>query len=104
VLLGGADWVLASADGVGEADVRITLEADGGGLIHAYWNGVLKAPADALPRLARGEEIRAEEMYFRTTPRFQTSVPELLWLNEIVAVGAGSLGPGRVAHDFFRVL
>lgn len=104
VLPGGADWLLFSPDGVGEVDVRITLESEGGELVHAYWSGVLKPPANALERLARGESIKAEEMYFRTVPRFQTAAPSLLWLNEIVAVGVGSLGPGRVTHDFFHVL
>ena len=73
IVLGGADWVTAAADGTFELDLRLTLETDDGALIHMTFAGVRD---DA-------------NHYFRTLPRFETAAPKYSFLNRLLAVGVG---------------
>src|SRR6266851_8381581 len=73
IVLGGADWLTAAADGTFELDLRLTLETDDGGLIHMTFTGV------------RDDENH----YFRTLPRFETAAPKYAFLNRLLAVGIG---------------
>src|SRR5207253_2180975 len=57
IVLGGADWVTAAADGTRELDLRVTLQTDDSALIHMTFTGV------------RDDANR----YFRTLPRFETA-------------------------------
>lgn len=88
VLPGGGDWYLTRPDGVGEVDVRATIQTDDGALIYTHYKGV----------------IDAKNGYFRTTPRYETSAEKYAWLNSIVAVGVGSSIPKGVRYDIFRIL
>ena len=47
---------------------------------------------------------RPREMYFRTTPVFETGSQKYAWLNRIVAVGIGETAPTGVELTVFRVL
>ncbi len=60
IVIGGADWVTAAADGTFELDLRLTLETDDGALICMTFTGVRN---DA-------------DHYFRTLPRFETAAPK----------------------------
>ena len=73
IVLGGADWVTAAADGTFELDLRLTLETDDGALIHMTFAGMRD---DA-------------NHYFRTLPRFETAAPKYSFLNRLLAVGVG---------------
>src|SRR5437762_10464068 len=55
VLPGGGDWTLLRGDGVLELDLRITLEADDGALIHMTSLGLRHGPADGIAALGRGQ-------------------------------------------------
>src|SRR5579872_3934217 len=87
-VLGGADWVTAGADGTRELDLRVTLETDDGALIHMTFSGVRD---DA-------------NHYFRTLPRFDTAAARYSFLNRLVAVGVGELGPEGVIHTIEEIL
>src|SRR5581483_752121 len=56
VLPGGDDWTVKRMDGVIELDLRITLEADDGALIHMTFEGIRDDGVPGAP-------------YFRTAPR-----------------------------------
>ncbi|HWW84176.1 MAG TPA: DUF3237 domain-containing protein, partial [Vicinamibacterales bacterium] len=73
IVLGGADWVTAAADGALELDLRATLETDDHALIHMTFTGV------------RDDTNH----YFRTLPRFETAAPKYAFLNRLLAVGIG---------------
>ncbi len=88
VLPGGGDWYLVRPDGVGEVDVRATIETDDGALIYTHYKGV----------------IDSKNGYFRTTPRYETSSEKYAWINSIVAVGVGSSIDKGVRYDIFRIL
>ena len=104
VLPGGGDWLLAGSDGVGRADVRVTIRTHDGVLIHYEARGIIKVPADGLDRLAAGEVLPFGETYVRTTPKFETSDERYAWLNEVVAVGYNILSPNHIDYRIYRVL
>jgi hypothetical protein len=89
VLPGGADWTLKRGDGVLELDLRITLQADDGGLIHMTFQGIRDDAAAGAP-------------YFRTLPRFETAEGKYSFLNRLLAVGSGEIraeGPVHVIEE-----
>ena len=104
VLPGGGDWVVTRADGVGELDVRLTIQTGDGALIYMQYRGILDAKPEVFRRVYGGEDVQLSEYYFRTTPRFETSAEAYAWLNSIVCVGVGSLGPNTVDYRVFGIV
>src|SRR3954470_14239870 len=88
IVLGGADWVTAAANGTSELDLRLTLETDDGALIHMTFSGVRD---DA-------------NHYFRTLPRFETSAPKYSFLNRLLAVGMGDARREGPVHTIEEIL
>ncbi len=103
VLAGGGDWVLVRPDGVGDLDVRVTLQTDDGALIYVTYRGYLTKILEVLPRWAAGEQIPHEEYYLMITPYFETSAAQYAWLQQVVAIGRGSLIQGGVSYQVFAV-
>jgi len=89
VLPGGADWTLLRSDGVLELDLRITLQTDDGALIDMTSFGLRHGSPEVLAALARGESVDPSTYYFRTTPRFETSVAQYAFLNRTIAIASG---------------
>jgi len=88
IVLGGADWVTAAADGTFALDLRLTLETDDGALIHMTSAGVHD---DA-------------NHYFRTLPRFETAAPKYSFLNRLLAVGIGDGRREGPVHTIEEIL
>jgi hypothetical protein len=88
VLAGGGDWVTATSDATFELDLRVTLETDDGALIHMTFTGVRD---DA-------------NHYLRTLPRFETAAPQYAFLNRLLAVGIGEIGPEGPVHAIEEIL
>ena len=88
VLAGGGDWVTAHGDGTVTLDLRVTLETDDEGLIHMTFTGV------------RDDSHN----YFRTAPRFETAAPKYTFLNRLLAVGTGEIGPDGPVHTIDEIL
>jgi len=42
--------------------------------------------------------------YFRTLPRFETAEPKYAFLNELLAVGVGEIGPDGPVHVIEEIL
>jgi hypothetical protein len=103
VLAGGGDWLLVRPDGVGELDVRATLQTDDGALVYVTYRGYLSRIMELIPRWAAGEEIPREEYYFAVTPYFETGAPQYAWLQQTIAIGIGQLVRGAVAYDVYAV-
>jgi len=100
---GGADWQLIQHDGLTEADARYVLETDAGQTIAVSNRGVRHAPADVMQRLLAGEPVDPSLVYFKSTPRFETSAPELQMLVRSVFVGVGERYPHEVVLRFWKV-
>jgi hypothetical protein len=103
ILPGAADWLLIRADGVGELDVRGTLETNDGALIYVTYRGYVTNVPSILPRWSQGEEIPRDEYYFAATPYFETAAPQYNWLQQTIVISTGSLVRGGVAYDTFAV-
>jgi hypothetical protein len=91
VLPGGGDWAMQRSDGVIELDLRVTLETDDGALIHMTFEGIRD---DAVPN----------GPYFRTAPRFETATVKYAFLNRLLAVGIGEIGPDGPVHTIEEIL
>jgi len=91
VLPGGADWVVVRPDGMAELDLRIALETDDGAPLSMTFVGL------------RDMQAR-EQGYFRTLPRFETAAPRYAFLNRLLAVGRGDLGPDGPVHTIEEIL
>ena len=103
VVPGGADTQLIREDGLTEADARYTLETDTGVLIHVRNRGLRHAAPEVMRKLLAGELVDPSLVYFRTTPTFETTAPDLQMLVRSIFVGTGERYPSDVLLRFFRV-
>ncbi|MFM9428387.1 hypothetical protein RCH10_004849 [Variovorax sp. GrIS 2.14] len=103
VLPGGSDFQLILSDTLSELDARYSLETDGGDLLYVQNHAVRSAPADVMAKLLRGEPADPAQVYFRCSPRFETSSPALKWVCERMFVGAGVRHPTQVVMRFFTL-
>jgi hypothetical protein len=99
----GADWFLLRRDGVGQLDVRTTLESDDGALIYASYSGLADLGEEGYERFLRGE--LPPKLKLRTTPVLRTAHPDYQWLHRLLCVGVGEadLGKLEVAYDVYAV-
>jgi muconolactone delta-isomerase len=98
-----ADWQVLLADGTALADLRYTLQTDGGSLLYVRSQGVRHGSPEVIARLARGEDVDASEYTFRTSTQIETSAPELAWLNKGVFVSVGGRQPAAVIYETYLV-
>jgi hypothetical protein len=103
VATGGADWQIVRPSGSSVADIRYTLETDGGALLYVQSHGVRHGKPDVLARLAAGEDVDPSEYTFRTTVSVETSDPELAWVNDGVFIAVGARQPSGVSYDVYLV-
>lgn len=104
VLPSGADWLLVTNDGVSRLTVRATVATDDGAHIFLDYHGIAVLTPEAGAKFMRGEATEYGEGYFMTAPRFETGDPRYAWLNSVVAVGEGRLGPGWVEFRVYHVV
>ncbi|HZR33902.1 MAG TPA: DUF3237 domain-containing protein [Nevskia sp.] len=99
----GADWFLLRRDGVGQLDVRATLESDDGALIYASYPGLADFGEDGYERFLRGELPKTVKL--RTTPTLRTAHPDYQWLHRLLCVGVGEadLEKLEVSYDVYAV-
>jgi hypothetical protein len=103
ILPGGADWQTIQPDGFTELDTRYTLQTESGGLIYVQNAGMRHAAPDVMEKLLAGQVVDPALVYFRTTPRFETSAPDLQWLTRAIFVGMGERYPNEVVIRFYRL-
>jgi len=101
---GGGDWFLTLANGVGELDVRGTMQTHDGALILVTYHGVLDVAPEVIQRVFSGEDVSPSAYYFRTTPRFETGDERYAWLNKTVTVATGYFGINKVGYRVFAVV
>ena len=66
-------------------------------------HAVRAAPAAVMAALLRGEPVDPSQIYFRCSPRFETTSSALGWINERMFVGAGVRHPAEVVMRFFSL-
>lgn len=101
------DWLRTMPGGSLQVDARMTLQTADGALIHARYGGVIVISPENFARMGGGGELAADEMYFVTTPCFQTAHPKYAWLNHVQGVGKAvglKGGPqGFVRYEVFAL-
>ena len=104
-LLAGAsaDWQIVLPDGTSFADIRYTLQTDGGHLLYVQSRGVRHGSAEVLARLGRGEDVDASEYTFRTSTQIETAAPQLDWLNKGVFISVGARQSTGVIYETYIV-
>ena len=106
VLPGPVDWFLTTPDGVGRMDVRGTFQTDDGANNYVRYQGVQVWTEAAGAKLSKGTAIDYGEIYWVATPVFETGDQRYSWLNNIIAVAEGRLGPNGswVEYRIFQVV
>lgn len=99
-----ADWLRVESDGTAHIDVRLTVRAASGGIVHIRYSGIRTGAPEVLSRLNAGEPVPPEDYYFRIALRFETGDPALAWLNRVVAVGTGQRPPTGPRYDVYALL
>jgi len=98
-----ADWQIVLPDGTSFADIRYTLQTDGGHLLYVQSRGVRHGSAEVLARLGRGEDVDASEYTFRTSTQIETAAPQLDWLNKGVFISVGARQSTGVIYETYIV-
>jgi Protein of unknown function (DUF3237) len=98
-----ADWQIVMPDGTVFADIRYTLQTDGGDLLYVQSRGVRHGSAEVLARLGRGEDVDAGEYTFRTSTQIETAAPQLDWLNKGVFISVGGRLATGVIYETYLV-
>jgi muconolactone delta-isomerase len=98
-----ADWQIVMPDGTSFADIRYTLQTDGGDLLYVQSRGVRHGSTEVLSRLARGEDVDASEYTFRTSTQIETAAPQLDWLNKGVFISVGARQATGVIYETYLV-
>ena len=103
VLPGGADFQLVTTATHTFIQARYVLQTPEGEQIYLENTGLRVASAEVIEQLNRGVPVDPDQVYFRTTPRFETASPRWAWLMESLFIGTGARFPDRVELSFFRV-
>jgi len=103
ILAAGADYQLIRPDGFSFLDARYTAELDDGAMLYIVNTGVRFGPPEVMARMTRGEEVDPAEVYFRTMPRFEISVPAYGWLLKPLFLATGARYPDRVELRVFEI-
>jgi hypothetical protein len=103
ILAAGADYQLIRPDGYTALDARYVARLDGGGLLYIVNVGVRFGPPEVMEAITRGEPVDPAQVYFRTTPRFETAAPDHQWLVRPLFIATGARHPDRVELNVFQV-
>ena len=89
-----------------ELDVRAAIKFDDDNLAFVTYGGIGAVSEAVFGRILGGEEVDPSEYYFRVTPRFQTGSKKYGWLNNVICVANGKVGPGLqwVEYTAFQIL
>jgi Protein of unknown function (DUF3237) len=103
VLAAGADYQLIRSDGYTTLEARYVVRLDDGVLIYVVNTGVRFGPPSTMARIANGEVVDPADVYFRTTPRFETASPSHQWLTRPLFLATGARYPNHVEITVFEV-
>lgn len=103
VLAGGADFQLIRTPTETEVEARYVIESDRGETVYIDNRGLRTGSADDIARLREDLPVDPSRIYFRSSPRFETSAPRLAGLTRHLFVGVGIRRPDTVQFDVFQV-
>ena len=103
ILPAGADYQLIRADGYTTLDARYAARLDDGAMIYIVNTGVRFGSPETMARITRGEPVDPAEVYFRTTPRFETASLDHQWLTRPLFLATGARHLDRVELRVYEV-
>jgi len=103
VLAAGADYQVIRQDGFTTLDARYAAQLDDGALIYIVNKGVRFGPPEVMAKITRGEPVDPSDVYFRTTPRFETAAAAHQWMMRPLFLATGARYPDRVEMSIFEV-
>ena len=103
ILNAGADFQIIGPDGFTRLEARYVARLDDGSMVYVENSGVRFGPPAVMARITRGEPVDPAEVYFRSTPRFETAGAAHQWLTRPVFIASGARYPDRVALSVFEV-
>ena len=103
VLPGGGEWFLQGDGSVGQADVRLLLQTEGGAHIYVRYTGVLDFNEAAVSAITEGRSTNFGDNLFLTHVRFESSDPSCAWLSQTIAVAEGRMHPDCVEYAIYEV-
>ncbi len=103
ILEAGADYQLIRPDGYTTLDARYAARMADGAMLYVVNTGVRFGPPEIMQRLMQGETVDPSLVYFRTTPRFETTAESCRWLTRPLFLATGARYPDRVEVRVFAV-
>ena len=103
ILPAGADFQLITSETSSDLDARYVIETGDGDRLFVMNAAYRTGSAEDIAALVRGEEVPAERIYFRCSPRFEVAGDRWAWLESTVVIGSGRREPDRVLIDLWRV-
>jgi hypothetical protein len=103
ILSAGADYQVIHPDGYTTLDARYVARLDDGTMIYIVNTGVRFGPPEIMARITRGELVDPGQVYFRSTPRFETASAGYQWLTRPLFLASGARHPDRVEITVFEV-
>lgn len=108
VLPGGVDSQIIDRDGLCRLSARYAVETDRGDRFYIENNGLRRIPRQWCTRLFEDDlaffnDIPPGEIYFRTTPTFETYSDNLRWLSESLFICSGQRSASGLELAFYRV-
>jgi uncharacterized protein DUF3237 len=103
ILNAGADSQIIGPDGFTRLEARYVAKLSDGTLLYVDNRGVRFGSPEVMARIARGEAVDPAQIYFRSTPRFETAAAAHQWLTRPLFIATGARYPDRVALSVFEV-
>jgi hypothetical protein len=100
----GADFQTIRPNGFTEVEAKYAFKLDDGAIVYIENVGIRFGPKELLDRIAKGEVVDPNLIYFRSVPKFETGAAKYRWLMENLFVGVGARHPDRVEIDVHQVL
>jgi hypothetical protein len=103
VIPAGADYQLFRVDRVTELVAKYAFEADDGSRVYVENRGIRYAEPGIKEQLRDGEPVDPDNVYFQSTPQFETANPDLAWLTRSIFIASGIRQPRGVKLAVYRV-
>jgi hypothetical protein len=103
ILAAGADFQLIGDDGFTTLEARYAAELDDGAMIYVNNIGVRSGPPAVMARIMAGEVVDPDLVYFRTTPRFETTSQAHAWLTRKLFLATAGRFPDHVELAVYEV-
>jgi hypothetical protein len=103
ILGAGADYQLIRPDGYTTLDARYTARLADGAMVYIVNLGVRFGPPEIMARITAGQPVDPAQVYFRTTPRFETEAPAHQWLTRKLFLATGARHPEHAQITVYEV-